>query len=266
MTNEPVDVVSQGYDAVYTALPNAPTLRRIWREHVFGPGYPAGFEHISFVTLPELRRMAESLRLSPGAALVDLGAGMGGPGLWIARETNARLTGIDLSAVAVAHASARAADLSLADSARFATGSFAATGLPSESADAAMSIDALQYAPSKQQAFDEIARILRPGGRLVFAAFELVPERARDLPVLGVDPVDDFRPLLQAAGFSVTSYDETPSWQALLTTTYQALAAEQATLVQEMGQPAAFALLAEITLTLDRQPYRRHVVVVAEKR
>ena len=40
-----------------------------------------------------------------------------------------------------------------------------------------MTVDALQYAPNKVQAFAEVARILRPGGRFAFVAFELDPSR-----------------------------------------------------------------------------------------
>jgi ubiquinone/menaquinone biosynthesis C-methylase UbiE len=35
----------------------------------------------------------------------------------------------------------------------------------------------LQYAPNKAQAFAEVARILRPGGRFAFVAFELDQSR-----------------------------------------------------------------------------------------
>ena len=44
-------------------------------------------------------------------------------------------------------------------------------------ADGAISVDALQYAPDKRARLKEAARILRPGGRLVFTAFEVEPQR-----------------------------------------------------------------------------------------
>src|SRR5439155_8455961 len=124
-----------------------------------------------------------------------------GPALWIARETGAHPSGVDLSAVAVAQAEKRAQDLGLADTATFSAGSFAHTGLQTTSLDAATSVDALQYAPEKMAALREFARIIRPGGTLAFFAFELHPERAHGLPVIGDDPIDDYRPLLRDAGF-----------------------------------------------------------------
>jgi SAM-dependent methyltransferase len=249
------DVVARGYDAVYAALPKSATLLRIWREHALIPDYPEGFEPISFVDGAELRRMAEELRLVKGDALVDLACGLAGPSLWIARERGASLTGVDLSPVAVAQAAERARTLGLEGRARFMAGSFAEAGLADASADGCMSIDALQYAPDKRAAFAEMARILRPGGRLVFTAFELDGERCAQMPVLGEDPVSDYRPQLEVTGFEVTVYEQTRDWHGRLTRTYEALIAAGPAVSAEMGQEAWGALQFEMALTLERQPY-----------
>ncbi len=260
------DIVSAGYDAVYEATPKSPTLRRVWREHAAGLDFPEEFSHISLVTLPELRRIAGELRLASGDTFVDLGCGMAGPALWIARETGARLIGIDFSRVAVSLANERAAGLGLADAAEFRAGSFADTALPDGSAKAAMSEDALQYAPDKRAAMREAARILRAGARFVFTAFELAPEQARDLPVLGADPVEDYRPALEDAGFAINVYEEVPGWPEPMTSAYRALLDAEAPLREEMGDPAVNALFMELSLTLERQPYQRRVLAVATKR
>src|SRR5205823_11307432 len=120
-----------------------------------------------------------------------LTSGNGIPPIRPARERASHLSGDDLSPVPVAPAERRAQDLGLAATAQFSVGSFAHTGLETASMDAAMTVDALQYAPDKAAAFREFARIIRPGGALAFFAFELDPERARGLPVIGDDPVDD---------------------------------------------------------------------------
>src|SRR2546428_12430353 len=86
--------------------------------------------------------------------------------------------------------------------------------------DAAMSVAALQYAPDKRPAIREFARLVRPGGRLAFFAFELDPERSRDLPIIGEDPVDDYRPLLKEASFRVLTYEQTPHWHQRLLAAY----------------------------------------------
>jgi ubiquinone/menaquinone biosynthesis C-methylase UbiE len=264
-TNADQEIVEAGYDAVYTALPRAETLRRIWRSHALGPEYPSGFEHISFLSPSELERMATQLRIGAGMTLVDLGCGEGGPGLWIAQRTGAHLIGIDLSAVGVAHAAQRAGELGLEDRSRFATGSFAQTGLTANSCQGAISVDALQYAPDKRAAIAEVARMLSSGGRFVFAAFEVDPTRAQGLPVLGTDPVDDYRPVLEEGGFAVDSYEESASWRERLDATYEAVLSQREELTDEMGEEAMAPLLMEVTLTLQHQPYRRRILAVSTR-
>ncbi len=260
------EIVEAGYDAVYAAMPRAKTLRGTWRDHVLGPEYPAGFEHISFLSAPELERMASEVRLGAGTTLVDLGCGEGGPGLWIARGTGARLIGIDLSAVGVAHAAQRAGDLGLAEIATFTRGTFAETGLGTACCQGVMSVDALQYAPNKRAVFAEAARILGSGGRFVFTAFELDPTRTKSLPVVGTDPIDDYRPLLEEAGFAVEAYEETSSWRERLVATYKAVLARREAITEEIGEEAIGPLLMEVALTLQHQPYRRRILAVSTRR
>lgn len=259
------DLVAGGYDAVYGATPNSPTLRRIWHELVEGPDFPEEFGHISFITLPELQRMATELRMNPGNTFVDLGCGMAGPALWMAKETQTNLVGVDASRVAIEQASARAGRLGLADQARFVVGRFADTGLEAASVDGAMSEDALQYAPDKAAAMAEAARILRPGGRFVFTDFELDPERAANLPFLAVDAVDDYRPVLRNAGFSVEVYEQVSGWPEPMTAAYSAVIDAKETLTHEMGEAPVGALILGMSMTLEHKPYKRRVLAVATR-
>ena len=256
------DPVASGYDAFYAAWGRSPTLRRIWRDHVTGPDYPEEFAHISFLPLAQLQTLADGLNLARDHVLVDLACGAAGPSLWVAHRFGARLVGRDISAVAVERAKERAVVLGMEGRVDFAQGSFEHTGLPPETADAVMTIDALQYAPDKSKALIEVARILRPGRRFAFVAFELDAERIAGLPVWN-DPVGDYRPLLEHAGFETLRYDQTPNWQEQVTAGFGAVVAEQATLEAELGRAAAAATVLEASLTLELQPYRGHVLAVA---
>ena len=254
-----------GYDAVHGSMTGSPTLRSLWRKHATGEDFPDEFFHISFVTVKQLEWMMDRLRVRTGDTLVDAGCGLGGPALWMAKNTGADLIGLDISSVAIDEARARAARLGLAEHARFAVASFDKTGLDSSSVDAIMSEDAIQYAPDKRAVMAEFARILRPGGRLVFAAFEIEPAHVTGLPVLGVDPVDDYRPLLQDAGFTVETYLESPAWSSVVRDTYQSLLDSRDALAKEMGEVATFALCSELTMTLEAEPYRRRMLVAATR-
>jgi SAM-dependent methyltransferase len=257
------DLIASGYDAFYAAWGSSPTLREIWREHVTGPDYPEEFAHISFMPLGALQTLTDGLSLIAGQTLVDLACGAGGPGLWAAKHSGARLVGRDLSPVAVARAGERVDAVGLAGRAEFAQGTFESTGVEASSADAVMTIDALQYAPDKRKALVEIARILRPGGRFGFVAFELDAERIAVMPGVWEDPVGDYRPLLVATGFDVLTYEQIPGWESHVADGFGAVVAQRDRLEAELGPAAAAAMLMEATLTLELEPYRGHVLSIA---
>jgi SAM-dependent methyltransferase len=259
------DLVANGYEAFYAKWGQSPTLRQIWREHITGSDYPEEFAHISFLPLAQLRSLTEGLSLIPGQLLVDLACGAGGPGLWAARESGARLVGIDLSPMAATRASERVGTLGMTGKATFGQGTFEATGLGSATADAVMSVDALQYVPDKTAALVEVARILRPGGRFAFVAFELDPDRVFGLP-FWEDAVPDYRPLLELVGFDVNQYSQTPHWADQVAAGFAAILAQQDILEAELGKAAAAATIMEAAVTTELRPYCGHVLAVATRR
>ena len=103
------------------------------------------------------------------------------------------------------------------------------------------------------------------GTQVSLEAYRLAPDRVRGLPVLGEGPVADYAPLLEDAGFDVAVYRESDDWQDRVTHTYQAVADAKDALIAEMGEAATLALLGEIALTLQVQPYRRRVLVSAAR-
>ncbi len=259
------DVVVAGYDAVYPAVAASPAFGKLWADHACGDAFPSEFAHISFLTLDELRAMAAYLALGDGAVLADLACGAGGPGLWVAAQCGASLVGVDPSSAGLAEARKRAGRVGVADRARYRQGTFAATGLAGGAADGALSVDAIQYAPDKIQVFGEARRILRPGGRLAFSAFEVDPGRVGGLPVLGVDPVPDYAPLLEEAGFSIDWYKELDGWAERVAAAFGAVMEAMAALTEEMGQATASSLGMEAAVTLQVRPYRRRVLAAARR-
>jgi SAM-dependent methyltransferase len=179
----------------------------IWRE-VFGDEYPEGLDPYSYVSRTELAQIAETVEVGNDGVLVDVGCGRGGAGLWVAAHTGARLTGVDIAESALGSARHRAAALGLADRADYVLGSFESLPLPDASADAVMSVDALLFTPDKAAAARELARVLRPGGRLALTSWDYSSQ-----PVGRPPQVADHRPLFEAAGLRVLAYDETDDWR-----------------------------------------------------
>src|SRR5579885_575833 len=99
---------AEASDGIFTALAQSPTIRRIWRE-AYGDEYPEEVQPFGFITVSMLQRIAREVLVGPGQTLADLACGSGGPGLWVARATGARLIGVDYSSVAIQQARQRAA-------------------------------------------------------------------------------------------------------------------------------------------------------------
>lgn len=124
--------------------------------------------------------------LPPGATVVDIGCGAGTDLLLAARQVgpSGRAIGIDMTAPmrARALAGARAAGLANVE---VVEGD--ATRLPFDEAsiDVVISNGVLNLVPEKERAFAEIARVLRPGGRLqiadIITGFELSEDIRRDI-------------------------------------------------------------------------------------
>ena len=257
------DAVRAGYDAVYTALPASDTFSQLWRHNAYRDQFPAEFAHIGFLTLSEAQRLLALLAPGQDEVVVDVACGTGGPGLWVAQQSRAHLIGVDPSPAGLAAARQRAARTGLEAMSRFEQGSFERTGLPASSANVVMSIEAFQYAPDKGAGLTEFARILQPGGRLGLVCFETDPAKTKGIPVLGADPVADYRPLLESAGFDVVAYEETPGWAKRVAAAFSAIVNAADTLAAEMGEQASASAVAEAMITLDIQPYPRRILAVA---
>lgn len=239
----------------------ASTVRaRIWRE-VFGPEYPEGVDPFSYISVTELRCFAREVRTGSGQCLVDIGCGRGGPGLWVAAATGARLIGLDITGSALDAARRQAEQAGMANQAVFRRGSFEDTGLPDGSAHAVMSIDALLFTPSKQAAAAELARIIVPGGRLVLTSWDY-----HSRPAGRPAQVADHRPLLDAAGFDIVSYAETEAWHERQERTGRAMLSAVGELAAESGgDPGVLrAGIEEMHATL--ACVIRRVLVVAQRR
>jgi len=259
------DVVLGGYEAVYEALPNASMFNRLWRENAYGGKFPIGFAHIGFLTAAEAQRMLALLDLGAGNVVVDVACGAGGPGLWVIQQSGATLIGVDPATAGVAAARERARRVGLEERARFVEGTFERTGLSPGTADAVMTIEAFQYAPDKRAALGEFFRILKPNGRLAIICFEVDPAKVDGVPVLGADPIADYTPSLEAAGFTIDVCEETPGWADRVYPTFEAVIAANEALRAEMGDRAAEGVLSEAQVTVALRPYRRRVLMVARR-
>jgi SAM-dependent methyltransferase len=202
-----MDSLAEYFDGWYADMIDSPVKDEIQQRHL---GLPPYLLSTSLLTWDGIAEVTAALRLSPGGTLVDLACGRGGYGLEIAARTGARLVGIDFSAEAVRQARENARQQG--SKADFRVGDLAATGLPDGEADAVLCVDAIQFAEPPSAAYQEIHRILTPGGRAVLTCWEPVE---RDDPRLSERTRRvDLAAGLAEAGFDGIEVREHPDWRA----------------------------------------------------
>ena len=174
-------------------------------------GLPSDMDVSGALPWAALAEIAATLNLSPGNLLVDLGCGRGGYSLEIARQTGARLLGLDFSPVAVATAHARAASPDITGLAAFCVGDMTATGFRTGTADAVLCIDTIMFPGAHLNALRECRRILAKGGRLALTCWEAINPADERLPPVArrINLTRD----LTEAGFEQVDVADKPAWR-----------------------------------------------------
>ena len=123
----------------------------------------------SWLTADEQDTFIDWLALSAGKTLLDVGCGAGGPALRVLAKTGCSVVGVDVHDQAISTARALAAARGMKDEARFhVADAREPLPFPDNSFDAVSCIDAINHLPDRPRVLTEWARVLRPGGRLLF--------------------------------------------------------------------------------------------------
>jgi len=155
------------------------------------------------------RRLGEAIGLGPNDRVLDVACGRGLSDIHLAHHFGCRVTGLDFGEENIAAAEAQAADRGVAHLAAFRQGD--AEGVPFDDGtfDAVISECSFCTFPDKAVAATEMARVLRPGGRLGLTDVTVggpLPDDILSLLawvacVAGAAAPEDYVAMLQAAGF-----------------------------------------------------------------
>lgn len=121
------------------------------------------------------RWTSEAAQVPPGGLVLDVGTGTGDLALDIARlHPGARVVGLDYTAPMLARAPAKAAARQLDDRVTWVRGDGQRLPFPDDSFDAVTSAFVLRNFADLYSAYADMARVVRPGGRVV--ALEISPD------------------------------------------------------------------------------------------
>lgn len=148
-------------------------------------------------------RLMNEARVTSDDEVLDVCSGMGGPSRYLAWKSGCRVTGLDLTRSRVQGAFELTEIAGLSGRVQFVEGN--ALAMPFEDARFSLAIgqEAFAHIPNKPQLVSEIARVLRPGGRLVFS--DILRRQAL--------PEEDARRLYDGMRFSeIASVEDYTGW------------------------------------------------------
>lgn len=142
----------------------------------------------------------------PGRSVADVGFG-GGVGLRLLLDRVAphgQVHGVDVSTTMVDQARRTFAEALAAGTLNVRVGSMTDLPLDDDAVDAVITVNTVYFVDELEDAFRELARVIRPGGRLVVGVSD--PEAMARMPVTAhgfrLRPVDALVEAMAAAGFA----------------------------------------------------------------
>lgn len=161
-----VAAIRQHYDGL------SRLYHRFWGEHIHHGYWAEGSTASPAEAQAELvSRLAHLARISEGAHVLDVGCGLGGSSLWLAKQRHCSVQGITLSPLQAKVAIERARDAGLADRVQFQVHDANDLKLPDETFDAVWVIECSEHLQDKQRFISNCHRVLRPGGVLAVGAW-----------------------------------------------------------------------------------------------
>jgi SAM-dependent methyltransferase len=232
--------------------------------------YGEDFGQTSWVATEESHDIPRRLGLTNASSVVEIGSGSGRYALHLVETIGCRVTGVDVNAEGVRNAVALAERQRLNDRAEFRQADVS-RGLPfaDRTADAVYSNDVLCHVPGRAALLRECARILEPGGRLLFSdALEIagivsnaeLATRSSIGRYFFVPPGENARLIAEAGLRLVEARDATAAAAAIAARWRDARAARAADLIELEGQATFDGLQAFLScvhsLTSERRMLR----------
>lgn len=179
--------------------------------------YENDSEDIAEASARTVHHMASKLDLKPGTRVIDIGAGYGGAARYLASETGAHVTCLNLSEKENERNRRLTAEQGLEDKIEVVHGLFEDIPFPDNSFDVVWSQEAILHSGDRTRVLKEVSRVLKPGGDFIFtdpmqaddiddaSAFQSIYDRIH-LP--DMDSIEFYRATLEDLGFETVEIED----------------------------------------------------------
>lgn len=167
-----IDAVRDHYDRISVFY------RALWGDHIHH-GYWEHDESPEEAQVKLIEKLAGHARIPRGARVLDVGCGVGGSSLWLARHLDCTVTGVTISPVQAMMAAEQARREGLADRVSFEVSDASQLNATPESFDVVWVIECSEHLADKRSFISSCAQALKPGGVLALCAW-LVSEQTSD--------------------------------------------------------------------------------------
>ena len=144
--------------------------RLLWGPHIHH-GLWSGDESPSVAQVQLTETLADLADVSPSTTMVDVGCGMGGSSIHLAKTRQCQATGVTISPFQRRWAAASALTQGVRARTKFLRADAEEVEFPDESFDVVWSIECTEHLFDKPAFFHKAARWLKPGGRMAICAW-----------------------------------------------------------------------------------------------
>lgn len=206
-----------------------PFYRLLWGPHIHH-GLWDGEETPRTAQIQLTERLADLAAVSAGQTLLDVGCGMGGSSIHLAKTRCCRATGVTISPVQRAWAKLSSRWHRVARQTNFLCADAESVELLNDAFDVVWSVECTEHLFDKPQFFQRAANWLKPGGTLAICAWlagddpldasqtQIVYDVCEGFFCPSLGTMDDYRSWIEASGLRLTSVED---WTARVARTWE---------------------------------------------
>ena len=191
--------------------------REVWGEHVHHGLWRGRTDTVETAVVSLAEHVAQAAQIAPDHHVCDVGSGYGATARLLARRFGARVTALTVTPSQKAFADSVEPG---ATNPRYLLGNWLENDFSDRTFDVVIAIESTEHMPEARGFFQEAARTLKPGGRLVVCAWLareqprpwqirlLLQPICREGRLAGLGTETEYRRMLESAGFHLERFED----------------------------------------------------------